>query len=110
MFYFMTNKHEIIVLNVSGDPGRCCKLRGQFMTEPWWDSGVKVLENVGLFTFEGQINSFKQKEPSKLIYFKCSFDTNLVLYALIVTVGSISDYVTYKTSIFQPDIANNLFL
>ena len=55
----MTNKHEIIVLNVSGDLGRCCKLRGQFMAEPWWDSGVKVPENVGLFTFEGQINSFK---------------------------------------------------
>ena len=81
MFYFMTNDHEI-VLNAGEDLERCCKLRSRFMVEWWWDSEVKTLGNFGLFTSEGEIKSFKQKEPSKLIYFKCRFNTNLFLYAL----------------------------
>ena len=59
MFYFITNDDEIIVLNAGGDLERCCKLHRHFMAESWWDSGVKVQENFGFFTSEGQMDGFK---------------------------------------------------
>ena len=44
---------------------------------PAWLQVVKPLEKFGPFTSGGQMNSLKQKKPSKLIYFKCKFDANL---------------------------------
>ena len=40
---------------------------------------VKAVKHFGFFTSGGQMNSLKQKKPSKLIYFECMFDANLFL-------------------------------
>ena len=40
--------------------------------------GLKPLKNVGLLISGGQINSLKQKKPSKLIYFICKFNANML--------------------------------
>ena len=40
--------------------------------------GVQGDKKLGLFTYGGQINSLKQKKPSKLIFFECKFNTNML--------------------------------
>ena len=40
--------------------------------------GLKPLKNVCLLISGRQINSFKQKKPSKLIYFECKFNANML--------------------------------
>ena len=59
------------------------KLRSRFMTkpQPGGVSGGKTAEKVCPFRAGGgQMISLKQKKLSKLIYFKCKFDANMLLY------------------------------
>ena len=82
MFYSMKNDHEIIEKCRWGGH-RWRKLRSRSMVEPWLKfSGANPLRNFGFWTSGGQINSWKCKKPSELIYFECKFDVNMFLYAL----------------------------
>ena len=57
----------------------CCKLCNTFMAELWWEvQGITLLKNFYLFTFGKRMNSLKQKKPSKLIYFECKFNANML--------------------------------
>ena len=45
--------------------------------------GVNTLKCFGLFTSGGQINSLKQKRPSKMIYIDCKFKANMLFLKII---------------------------
>ena len=44
--------------------------------------GAEPPRNFGSLTSGGQVNSWKYKKPSKLIYFECKFDVIMFLYPL----------------------------
>ena len=47
-------------------------LRQNLGRGPWGSTSEKF----GLFTSEGQLNSFKQKKVSNMTYFECKFNAN----------------------------------
>ena len=57
----------------------CCNLYSGLLAE---SSSGEAPYNIYAVTSGGQINSLKQKKPSKLIYFDCKLNANMFLCAL----------------------------